>query len=78
MDLLLYLRESLRRLYIRYGAADNLASCTLQFKNLRHRGCHILGFCVGHGLYQDGIPPADYPVPNPYCLRILPVHCIPP
>ena len=45
--------HSLGRRHIGYRYPDDLAARLLQTEDLIHRGCHIIGAGIGHGLNGD-------------------------
>ena len=74
MNLLLDLSQRRGGFHGRHGHADNVAASLLQPLDLLHRGVHILGFGIAHGLNQDRVSPADDPVPNLNHFCIFPGH----
>ena len=55
VNLFFDLFQSLCRFHGRHCTADNVAASSLQGKDLLYGCLHILCFCIGHRLDQDGI-----------------------
>ena len=77
-DFFLDLADGCCRFFGRNSTANDVTACRCQFPDLGDGGRHILGLCIGHGLDQDGIAPADHTVSDMDHFCMVTIHLIHP